>query len=269
MKEMTLTLNGGTLSYRRAGQGADVVLLHGISSRATSWHKQFADGELCAACRLWAWDAPGYGESTTLTPARPRAADYAAVLAQWLDALQLTRVLLLGHSLGAMMAAAFAARHPERVAGLILADPAQGYGTADALRREQVFNVRRAQAEDLQDYAQRRAAQLLRPGADDADIATVREGMRALRRDGFLAAARMLADDALASYLPGYRGPLAVWCGEQDGITPPQDAAALAQRTGAALHLLPAAGHASYLDAPAHFNRLLRDFVRRSAGEVS
>ena len=61
-----------------------------------------------------------------------------------------------------------------------------------------------------------------------------------------------------------YRGPLQVWCGEQDAITPPAAAEALAARQDAPLHLIAAAGHASYLDAPASFNRLVRDFTGAS-----
>lgn len=269
MAHVALLPDGGLLSYRRAGEGADVVMLHGISSHAASWHKQFDDSGLCADCRLWAWDAPGYGASTALAGEGPRAADYAAVLAQWLDVLRLERVVLLGHSLGAMMAAAFAARYPGRVAGLILADPAQGYGATDAARRELIFNIRREQAEDFSGYAARRAERLLRPGADGMNVDTVRAGMAALRRDGFLAAAHMLTEDALAPCLCDYRGPLEIWCGDQDGITPPQDAAALAQQTGAPLRMLLDAGHACYLDAPAQFNRLLRDVAQRFAGEAS
>ncbi|WP_058913821.1 alpha/beta fold hydrolase [Entomohabitans teleogrylli] len=267
MEQGSLSLNGGQLSYRHAGQGVDVVLLHGISSRAASWHKQLTDPALCARCRLWAWDAPGYGDSTPLAVSRPRAADYARTLAHWLDALGLERATIVGHSLGAMMAAAFAAAYPQRVAGLAFADPAQGYGGADSARREQVFSIRRRQAEDVADYAQRRGPLLLRPGADAVDIATVRDGMLALRRDGFLAAARMLADDALEPYLRDYRGTLAVWCGAEDGITPAPDAAALAQRCGAPFRLIAAAGHASYLDAPEQFNRLLCDIARQSSGD--
>nr|VXZ92296.1 Uncharacterised protein [Klebsiella pneumoniae] len=70
--------------------------------------------------------------------------------------------------------------------------------------------------------AQGRAAKLLRPGAREADVATVAAGMRRLRRDGYLAAARMLAHDDIHRWLADYRGRLSVWCGEQDAITQPE-----------------------------------------------
>ncbi len=58
--------------------------------------------------------------------------------------------------------------------------------------------------------------------AREADVATVAAGMRRLRRDGYLAAARMLAHDDIHRWLADYRGRLSVWCGEQDAITQPE-----------------------------------------------
>ena len=70
-------------------------------------------------------------------------------------------------------------------------------------------------------YGEQRAAALLREGADPQDIAWVRNGMQQLDPDGFLSAAWMLANDDIGRYLARYRGPLEVWCGELDRITPP------------------------------------------------
>ncbi|MDR3097590.1 MAG: alpha/beta fold hydrolase, partial [Paraburkholderia sp.] len=132
------------VSYREAGsesgkEARPLVLLHGIGSGAASWVQQFE--ALGAAVqkprRVLAWDAPGYGASTPVASASPVAADYARVLAGWLDALGIERCVLAGHSLGAIMAGAFAAAHPERVAGLLLISPAGGYGAADAAVREE------------------------------------------------------------------------------------------------------------------------------------
>ena len=67
----------------------------------------------------------------------------------------------------------------------------------------------------------------------------------------------MLAHDDIHRWLAQYRGGLEVWCGEQDTITPPAQAQALAQRYGAPYRPIPHAGHASYLDNDALFNQRL------------
>ena len=123
-------------SYRpAAGDSAlpPIVLLHGIGSGAASWTYQldaanWCDKEQCL--RVLAWDAPGYGNNTPLAQALPSPQDYAQQLWQWLDALHLQHVQLVGHSLGCIMAASAATLQPQRVASMVLLAPAQGYARA-------------------------------------------------------------------------------------------------------------------------------------------
>lgn len=118
-----------TIGYREAGAayaahaGRDpVVLLHGIGSGAASWVRQL--DALGATRRALAWDAPGYGVSSRVAADSPVASDYAASLAAWLDALRIERCVLVGHSLGAIVAGAFARQAGERLSGLLLISPA-------------------------------------------------------------------------------------------------------------------------------------------------
>ncbi|MDR5866422.1 alpha/beta fold hydrolase [Halomonas koreensis] len=257
-----LTLDAGRQAYRESGEGPAIVLLHGISSGAASWAPV---APLLAGYRMLAWDAPGYGESQPLAQAEPRAADYAARLDAWLDALGIERCVLVGHSLGAMMASAYAARRPERLAGVVLADPALGYRDADEAKRDSVYRSRWTMlAEQGHDaYAAARAPRLLREGADEADIARVREGMRRLHVEGFAQASWMLANDALEAYLPeGLPVPATVLCGDEDAITPPEACRALAERLGLPYRDIPRAGHASYIDAPEAFAEAVEAFAR-------
>lgn len=240
--------------FREQGCGIPLMLLHGISSGATSWHKQMA----LAGFRVLAWDMPGYGESPMLDVARANAGDYADALAAMLDSAGVRQTVLVGHSLGALVASAFAAKYPDRVLHLVLADVAQGYGQSTSEQREKVWRSREQQIALGGDIlAQTRAAKLLHPGAREADIATVAAGMRRLRAEGYLAAAWMLAHDDIHGWLRIYGGAFEVWCGEQDAITPPELVHGLALRYGMPYTAIPQAGHASYLDNDAFFNQQL------------
>ncbi|MDM4548508.1 alpha/beta hydrolase [Klebsiella oxytoca] len=240
--------------FREQGSGTPLTLLHGISSGAASWHKQMA----LPGYRVLAWDMPGYGESPMLATARADAGAYADALARMLDRAGMQKTVLLGHSLGALVAAAFAARYPQRVRYLVLADVAQGYGQAEAAQREKVWQGRQQQmALGGEAMAEGRAAKLLRAGAREADVATVAAGMRRLRSEGYLAAAWMLAHDDIHRWLAGYRGRFAVWCGEQDAITQPELVQGGALRYGMPYLAIPQAGHASYLDNATFFNQQL------------
>lgn len=253
------------IAWHEAGSGPPLVLLHGISSSGTSWHKQLNDPQLQRCCRMIAWDAPGYGMSGVLSHAQPSADLYADALAQMLDEAEERQVVLVGHSLGALIASAFAARYPQRVSRLVLADPAQGYGSAPLEKQQQVLTQRREQlAGGLEKLAATRAIRLLRPEADERDIATVAAGMRQLNPQGFLQAVSLLVHEDISRWLAKNVCPAEVWCGEYDAITPPLQASALARRRGVPYLPIPAAGHASYLDNAAFFNRQLRRVI---AGE--
>lgn len=239
--------------FREQGSGIPLMLLHGISSGAASWHKQMA----LNGFRVLAWDMPGYGESPMLAVARANAGDYADALAAMLDRAGVWQAVLVGHSLGALVASAFAAKFPERVIHLVLADAAQGMAMPRRSSGAGLAQPRAADGAGGDILAQTRAAKLLRPGARAEDIATVASGMRALRPEGYLAAAWMLAHDDIHGWLKRYSGTFEVWCGEQDAITQPELVQGLALRYGMPFIAIPQAGHASYLDNDAFFNQQL------------
>lgn len=260
----TSTFGGASLSWRSAGQrqAPTLVLLHGISSGSASWVRQFADRELTKRVHLLAWDAPGYGGSTALRKEQPLADDYAKVLFDWLMAMQITRPVLLGHSLGALIASAFVCRYPQKVAGLILADPAEGYATHNLSKRTEVYDIRVEQMRNgLGEAVSERASRLLKPNASQENLEIVQSVMRHLNPQGYLSAAWMLANDDIHRGLPFYRGACEVWCGEQDIITPSQKAAQLAETYRAKFRPIANAGHAAYLDNAVCFNQLITRFI--------
>jgi len=224
------------------------VLLHGIGSGAASW-LQVAQG-LRQRARVIAWDAPGYGQSAPLPMASPRAGDYAARLASLLDALALERCVLVGHSLGAMTAAAFAQRHPERVSALVLLSPARGYGA----RPEQACAVRDKRLHDLatlgvERIARMRSANLVCANASDSALAWVRWNMARLQPAGYRQAIELLCSDDLLRYCE-LQVPCQVHCGSADSITTADDCRALAQAFGAPFRLIHGAGHACAIEQP-------------------
>ena len=126
------------LQFRESGHGASIthVLLHGIGSGSASWVQQLDVVADASALRVLAWDAPGYAGSSALSPAEPTATDYAQQLWAWLDVLGChTPIVLVGHSLGALMAASAAALQPARIARLVLLSPARGYAATPAAER--------------------------------------------------------------------------------------------------------------------------------------
>lgn len=216
------------VSYREAAgesgkEALPLVLLHGIGSGAASWVQQFE--ALQATRRVLAWDAPGYGVSTPVANASPVAADYARVLADWLAALGIARCVLVGHSLGAIVAGAFAAAHPECVAGLLLISPAGGYGAADPALRAQKRDARLSMLAELgpQGLADKRSTNMLSPHASAESRAWVRWNMSRVIAHGYAQATHLLANADLATDLAHCvdKVPIAVAVGAEDTITTP------------------------------------------------
>jgi len=253
-----------TLNWRRVGRAErpTLVLLHGISSGSASWIRQLSDANLTTEYQVLAWDAPGYGGSSFLSSLHPSAHDYADALACGLSQLSIYRPVILGHSLGALIASAFTQRYPQRVAGLVLADPAQGYARHSAVQRDDVYQRRVKQVGGgLELDTRNRAAKLLKPDAAHDNIHIVQTAMRQLRVQGYLSAAWMLANGDIRCGLDSYNGPCEVWCGEEDSITPPAAARQLAAEYRYPFYLLNQAGHAAYLDNAIDFNRHILRFM--------
>ena len=167
--------DGTRLHYETAGSGTiPVVLVHGYGMSSVVWEKAlpfFPPGY-----RSLAVDLRGFGRSDK--PAGGYSCpELADDMAAFLDALGLPQAVLIGHSFGGLVIQHFAARHPERVLALVLADtfsatlppkgltPAveqriNGYGSADQNRKvfsagiPRYFDATNVTAEDLRRFVE-------------------------------------------------------------------------------------------------------------------
>lgn len=259
-----VSVSGRAITIREAGTGPALVLLHGIGSGAASWQAQFAT--LSDRYRVIAWDAPGYGGSDML-PGAPMAVDYAAALDRLLTALGVAAADLVGHSLGALIAASCARHYPRRVRTLTIADPAAGYGSADAATREARLSDRLKALAELgpQGLAEKRSGALLSANASPEARARVRDVMAQVRPDGYRAAAAMLGGGDIFADAAFLSCPVLVLCGSEDTITPEAGCRKIAAAIkGAVYRALPGLGHASYVEGPEAFNAILLEFLNRA-----
>jgi pimeloyl-ACP methyl ester carboxylesterase len=254
------------------------VLLHGIGSGSGSWLMQFetatksplhlaadAKSEGLAAVPsqafgVLAWEAPGYGASTPVAPAEPLPRDYAERLWAWLDALGVTHpITLVGHSLGALMAASAAAAQPARVSRLVLLAPAQGYGLADAALRTQKRDDRLRALHTLgpQGMASKRGVAMLSPHASAEQLALVQHIMAQVHPAGYTQATHMLSQGDVATDLRHSTVALTIASGRADGITPMAGCQDLAARLGVPWHDLGDVGHACALEGADAVNAVL------------
>lgn len=114
-------IGGESIHYMEAGQGEPLLLVHGFFAWSFTWRKNLpALGE---RFHTYAVDLRGWGLSqrgSTLAYGLDAQAD---LLAAFLNAMQIERAALMGHSMGGEIALRFALRHPDRLKGMVLVSP--------------------------------------------------------------------------------------------------------------------------------------------------
>jgi len=259
-----LNIGSGHISYRESGRlNKDVlVLLHGIGSASGSWFRQLE--ELSLNFRVIAWDAPGYGKSTALSNEYPKAIDYAQVLEKFFKNLNIQPYIIVGHSLGALIAGSYAASYPNSSLRLILVDPANGHGELGKQERSEKLRLRLDNMDKFgpEELANERAPALLSKNASVEALELVRWNMSKLRLEGHAQAAHMLSSGNLVKDAQYFSGQVLVLCGSEDMITPEVGAKKIAAAyNNSSYQTLLGAGHASYIENPALCNDLILRFA--------
>ena len=114
-----LTLHGLRYTYRVAGEGPVVVLIHGIASESSTWHLVMRD--LARRFTVIAPDLLGHGGSAKPTGDYSLGA-HASIVRDLLLQLGHDRATFVGHSLGGGIAMQIAYQFPERCERLVLVD---------------------------------------------------------------------------------------------------------------------------------------------------
>jgi pimeloyl-ACP methyl ester carboxylesterase len=114
--------NGLNFHYQQAGEGPDVVLIHGVTGDLSIWFLCQAMGVLARSFRVTAYDLRGHGYSD-VSPSGYTSADQAGDAIAIMDALGIDRAMLVGHSFGGVIAMHAAVLHPGRIEAVVLSDP--------------------------------------------------------------------------------------------------------------------------------------------------
>jgi pimeloyl-ACP methyl ester carboxylesterase len=114
--------NGLNIHYQQAGEGPDVVLIHGLTGDLSIWFLCQAMEVLSRSFRVTAYDLRGHGYSDVPSSGYT-SADQAGDTLAIMDTLEIDRAMLLGHSFGGVIAMHSAALRPDRIDAVVLSDP--------------------------------------------------------------------------------------------------------------------------------------------------
>lgn len=244
--------DGRRFWLRRRTRGPRLaVYLHGAAADGTIWGRQLA----AVPADNIALDLPGHGRSDG--PGRAHIAAYAADVLAALDALDVPRAVVVGHSMGGAIALQLALDHADRVSGLVLVGTGARLRVTAALRDAWRTDPAAARAALVAaSYAPARS------GVVDADdsmasmpaspagraAAHLGAGDPAVAAGDFAACNAFDVMDRLTA--GAVRCPTAVVVGAADVLTPPKYGAWLAEHiAGASLDVVPGAGHMVMVEA--------------------
>lgn len=113
-------IDGVRLHWLERGSGPPVVLVHGNGTMVQDWLLSGVVDDLAVSHRVIMLDRPGFGHSSRPRGIRWTASRQAALVAGFIRALELDDALVVGHSFAALVVAALALKHPERLRGAAL-----------------------------------------------------------------------------------------------------------------------------------------------------
>ncbi len=223
------------LRYREAGQGEPVVLLHGYTQRIELM-QDLADS-LSPGFRVIVFDQRGFGESSKFSdPARYGRGMTADVIGL-LDHLGIRRAHLVGHSMGALVAASAAERHPDRVASASLIAGPFYPDSAQFARMAEPWIGALERGEGLVEFGK-----WILPGIPDSIMVAFNAQIMAMNDLGSLIAAFRSMGGLVPTRQPGRSTRILIAVGTGDPLLP-QSQGLKARWTGARYLELPGVNH--------------------------
>lgn len=257
-------LNGTHLAVDIQGDGPAILFIHGYPLDHTIWQHQVAhlDG-----WRRIAPDLRGMGKSDAPEGGYSMAT-YSADLAALLDALGVDQVVLCGLSMGGYIAFDCLRRWQSRVSGLVLMSTRAEADTPDG-RKGRDAAVRLARQAGSSAIADGMLSMIVADSAPAETMDRVRAMMAATPLAGILGALdAMKGRPDSTPLLPTLDMPALIVVGEDDQITPPEQARAMARAIPRAqLMVVADAGHLPPVERPEVTTEALREFLRRVPNE--
>ncbi len=269
-------LNGARYRVTRGGAGEALLLLHGFTGSAESWRPWLDD--LAGSFQVIAPDLLGHGESDApADPHRYEAERQVSDLAALLDGLGIDSVSVVGYSMGARLALALAAAHPERVARLGLESGSPGI-TAEAdrtARRESDGALaRRIERDGIPAFvaawerlplfaSQERLPEQIRQRQRRQRLANRSSGLAGSLR-GFGQGSQPDLHDAL----PDLMMPVLVLAGREDEKYVRLAREMAGAIPGAQVEIIDDAGHTPHVEQPERFRRAVEHFLGIGSGRL-
>jgi len=256
----TQLLNG--IAIEVSGQGAPLLCIHGLGGSSNIWTPVLPAFDGFQVIRF---DLPGSARSALgQTPLSIEG--YVRTVEQVLESLGVDKVHVVAHSMGTIVAAHFAAKHPQRINSLalfgpLLAPPDAGRPGIEA-RAKLASEGGEPALQDIADAIVGGAIAQQTRDQQPAVVALVRESIMRQSPEGYGQSCGALAK-AQPAAVEHIKAPVLLVTGDQDGVAPVVNVKAFAQRlANARVVVLEACGHWTTYEKPQACTAELQAFYR-------
>ena len=242
-----------------------VLFVHGIGGSARIWAPQI-ESFTAAGFAPVALDLPGYGVRPPVEAMDfdGLAADVEAAIGQ----RGLGRPVLVGHSMGGMIAQTALRRRPDGYRAAVLACASPAFGNADGVFQKKFVDARLGPLDAgkaMVDLAPEMVDRMIGPAADQAGRAHAIEVMSAVPAETYRAAVRCLVGFDERTNLGNIAVPVLCLAGEKDPNAPAAVVERMAGKIpGSRYVCLPGVGHLPNLEAAGAFDAAVLDFLRHA-----
>lgn len=260
------------------GAGPVLLMLHGIGGGHLAFAPQ-VETFAGMGYRAVAWDMPGYGSSPPIEPytfkgLAERCIALIEALTRSADdpSLGPRPVILLGHSMGGMVAQEVVARRPGLVSRLILCGTSAAFGKPDGDWQRSFVASRTAPldaGQSMADLAATLVPQMTGPQALPEGLRLAQHCMAQVPAATYRRALDCLMGFDRQAHLAAIRVPTLLLAGEHDRNAPPAVMRRMAEQiTGSRYVELPGVGHLQNLEAPEAFDEAVLAFLADTAGQT-
>ena len=248
-----------------AGCGSTAVfLLHGVGGAKEAWPDTLK-ALVGAGFRGIAWDMPGYGASPGISPYTNEG--LARALEALIDQVGAVTNVILGHSMGGMIAQEAVALFPQKIHGLMLSGTSPAFGKPGGEWQNQFLQSRFAPLDagrGMAGLAPELVRGMVAPDATPAAIAAAVAVMSRVPEASYRAALSAIVSFNRLDNLAHIRVPTLCLAGEHDNNAPPAVMQKMAAKIpGAQYVCLPGVGHLANMEQPAVFDAAVLAFLNQ------
>ena len=254
------TINGLDIHHEVQGTGPPIVFIHGLGATSNAWHAQRM--ALSKYFQVIVYDRSGAGRSQRSSDGYSIDA-WTDELAGLLDQLVVPQAVVVGHSLGSMVAQRFAGKYASRTKALILAGGEAEF--APDAKRALTERAKTIETSGLSVVVDAWLTGVLSAATREANPALsglVREMFLSNDARSYALHCLALRDGSVRSDHPNILCPTLLTVGDQDPVTPLSWQRQIAARIAdSRIRTIPNTAHFTMLESPAVFNTVLMDFL--------